>query len=459
MQIIIVIIALAMAAFAGSLAAGGHPEGMLAGFAAVVAVLLALLAPKSALLLLVFSMLLSPELGLAGVSGTSRSVVVRYDDILLIVIFMAWFAKTAILKGKPLVFRSPVQMPILVFTAMCVISTSFAVVGGHVRWDVAVFYVLKYGEYFLLYFMVFNIIETKEEMRGYFKAGAVVAAIVTVYAVWYYFNAGSGARASTPFEAPVGSPEESEPASLGGYYLIIFGLLFGVISEMPFRNFAWAFGALVFMLPAFILSLSRASYLGLAFSGMAAVFLSGQRRLFLLGAAAVGVIAMMMTPYLSEMARGRVQETYAASYAIHSFSTPFGDIKLEESAALRVRAWQRGFFHWLPKNVLIGNGVTGTGMVDAQVPLVVGETGILGLAAWLWMIGVCFKVAWRLYKRSADPSVRAIALGYVIGLFGLLWQSVGVNTFIIVRIMEPFWFLTAIIMKLNQLEEEHAGAS
>lgn len=457
MQIIIVIIALAAAALAGSLAAGGHVEGMLAGFAAVMAVLLALLSPKNGLMLLIFSMLLSPELSLAGVSGTSRNVVVRYDDILLLVLFFAWFAKTSILKGNPLVFRSPVQRPILLYTAVCVISTAFAVLGGHVRWDLAVFYVLKYIEYFLLYFMVFNIIEGKDEIRRYFKAGAIVAALVTVYAVWYYFNAGAGARASTPFEAPLGNPEESEPASLGGYYLIIFGLLFGVVSEMPFRNFSWAFGAMVFMLPAFILSLSRASYLGLAFSGLAAVFLSRQRRLFLLGATAVGVAAVMLTPYLSERATSRVQETYAASYAIHSFNTPFGDIKLEESAAMRVIAWQRGFFYWLPKNILLGNGVTGTGLVDAQIPLVVGETGLIGLVIWIWMIYVCFKVAWRLYKRSKDNPVRAIALGYIIGLIGLLWQSVGVNTFIIVRIMEPFWFLTAIIMKLDHLEEKNAG--
>jgi hypothetical protein len=154
-----------------------------------------------------------------------------------------------------------------------------------------------------------------------------------------------------------------------------------------------------------------------------------------------------------------VQETYAASYAIYSFSTPFGEIKLEESAAMRVKAWQRGFSFWLSKNLLIGNGVTGTGLVDAQIPLVVGETGLIGLGVWLWMIYACFKVAWRLYKRSKDPPVRALSLGYIIGLFGLLWQSVGVNTFIIVRIMEPFWFLTAIIMKLDHLEEENAGTA
>lgn len=457
MPTFIVMLALAAALMAGRVVAmGASLHVVMAAAAALTAVLLALLSPRSGLLLLVFSMLLSPEVNLSGIAGTGRDIVVRYDDILLLVLFFSWFAKTAIVKDKPLIFSSPVQRPILLYTAVCVLSTAFAVLAGKVRWDLSVFYVLKYVEYFLLYFMTFNIIEDREDVRRSLKAGAVVAAAVTAYAVWYYLNAGPGARASAPFEAPLGKPGESEPASLGGYYLIVFGLIFGFVSEMPFRNFIASFTAMAFMMPAFILTLSRSSYGGLAFSAAAAILLSRQRRLFLIGVAAAGVLAVLLTPFLSERATSRVRETYAADYSVYAFKTPFGEIKLEESAALRVRAWERSVFFWLPKNVLIGNGVTGTGLVDAQLPLVIGETGLIGLVLWLWMITVCFKTSWRLYRKSEDPLTRALALGYVIGLIGLLWQSVGVNTFIIVRIMEPFWFLTAIIMKLSSLEEKGA---
>lgn len=457
MQVILVIIALAVAAFAGHLAGGGAnvAPALVAG-AAFVSILLAFLSPKTGLTVLVFAMLLSPEINLAGLSGTSRNVVIRYDDIILIVLFLSWFAKTAILKNKPLVFRSPVQTPILLYTLVCVLSTAFAVLGGKVRWEVSIFYVLKYVEYFLLYFMTFNIIESKEDARRYLKYGAMVAAIVTVYAVWYYMNAGPGARATTPFEVPLGKPGESEPASLGGYYLLVFGLIFGVISEMPVRTFAWAFTAMMLMMPAFVFTLSRSSYIGLAFSAAAAVLLSKKRKLFLIGVLVAGVAALVMTPTLSERAKERVETTYTGVYATNTFQTPFGEIRLEESAAMRVRAWQRSVFYWLPKNILIGNGVTGTGLVDAQLPLVIGETGVLGFLLWLWMIAVCFKISWRLYRSSADPAVRALAVGYIIGLIGLLFQSTGVNTFIIVRIMEPFWFLTAVVMKLSQLEEKVA---
>jgi len=453
MPIILVLVALAAAGWLGFMAAAGAQYTLIMAIGTIMVGLFAFFSPKLSLVLLVFSMLLSPEINLAALAGTGRNVVVRYDDIVLIIIFLSWLAKTAIIKDKPLVFRSPVQNPILLYTAVCVLSTAFGVLGGRIRWEFALFYVLKYVEYFLLYFMTFNIIESKDEVRRYLKAGAVVAAIVTVYAVWYYFNAGPGARASTPFEAPLGNPSESEPASLGGYYLLVFGLIFGVVSEMPFKHFVWSFAAMGAMLPAFILTLSRSSYIGLAFSGAAAIILSKQRRLFLIIVSVLGVVTVSLSPFLSERAKGRVAETYG-SQATEVFSTPVGDIRLEESAAQRVHSWQRSVFYWLPKNILIGNGVTGVGLSDAQLPLVIAETGVIGTIFWLWMIIVCFKVPWRLYRASADPFVRSLSLGYIIGLIGLLWQSTGVNTFIIVRIMEPFWFLTAIIMKLSQMEEE-----
>lgn len=459
MPAFIVLLVLGAALLAGKTAAAGAEwQPILIGGTAVLALLLASFSAKTGLLLIVFSMLLSPEINIAALGASGRNVVIRYDDILLVVLFLSWFARTAVFKDKPLIFHSPVQRPILLYTAVCVLSTAFAVLGGKVRWEISAFYVLKYVQYFLLYFMTFNLIESKEEARRYLKAGAVVALIVTVYAVWYYFNAAAGARASTPFEAPLGNPEESEPASLGGYYLIVFGMLFGMVSEVPFRYFMFAFASMAAMLPAFILTLSRASYIGLVVAGVAAVALSRTRRLFLVSVAVLGTIAVSLTPFLAERAKTRVEITYTGSYASNVFQTPVGEIRLEESAAARVRAWQRSIVYWLPKNILIGNGVTGTGLVDAQLPLVIGETGVLGTLLWLWMIAVCFRVAWSLYRDSSDSFSRALAFGYLIGLIGLLVQSVGVNTFIIVRIMEPFWFLTAIVMKVSQLERNAAPA-
>jgi hypothetical protein len=45
-------------------------------------------------------------------------------------------------------------------------------------------------------------------------------------------------------------------------------------------------------------------------------------------------------------------------------------------------------------------------------------------------------------------------VGFTAGLVGLLVHAFGANTFIIVRIMEPFWFLTGIVIALAAMDEE-----
>ena len=41
------------------------------------------------------------------------------------------------------------------------------------------------------------------------------------------------------------------------------------------------------------------------------------------------------------------------------------------------------------------------------------------------------------------------------GYVGLLFHAIGTNTFIIVRIMEPFWFFAGIIAVLPEIERQH----
>ena len=50
-----------------------------------------------------------------------------------------------------------------------------------------------------------------------------------------------------------------------------------------------------------------------------------------------------------------------------------------------------------------------------------------------------------------------MALGFLAGTVGLLMHAIGSNTFIIVRIMEPFWFFAGIVVMLPLLERDEAA--
>ena len=55
-------------------------------------------------------------------------------------------------------------------------------------------------------------------------------------------------------------------------------------------------------------------------------------------------------------------------------------------------------------------------------------------------------------REVKTPYFKGLTIGFIAGFVGLLFHAVGANTFIIVRIMEPFWFFTGIIAVLPQLE-------
>jgi O-antigen ligase len=302
-------------------------------------------------------------------------------------------------------------------------------------------------EYFLLYFMTVNIVESAEEMKKYLKYGALIAVGVTIYAYYYYFNSGAGARTTAPFEAAIGKVGDSEPASLGGYYLIILGILIAMLTEYGGRALLLALSLIAFMIPAFLLTFSRSSYIGFSFMVLFMTIFSRRRKFFLIFILLGGVLAAFFAPGMMDKVRERVTMTYQGVYATNTINLgAAGSLKLEESAAQRVNSLRRVIFERLPKHPLLGWGVTGIGIGDTQYSLVLGELGLIGFFAFVWMLVRLFSTAAVVYKRSAEPWIRAVAFGFISSLVGLLFQSVGVNSFIITRIMEPFWFLAALIM-------------
>ena len=92
--------------------------------------------------------------------------------------------------------------------------------------------------------------------------------------------------------------------------------------------------------------------------------------------------------------------------------------------------------------------------MDAQYPRILVETGIVGMLAFAWLIYALFRVGLSTWRDAQDDLLRGLSVGLIAGLVGLLVHAIGANTFIIVRIMEPFWFLTGIVIALSQMNDE-----
>jgi hypothetical protein len=157
MPILVTLLGLAAAGVLGYLATTGASTVLIVIGGAVLVSVFSFLYPKTSLGLLVFSMLLSPKLGFGSVTS-NREAVLRYDDVLLVIMFFSWFARMAIIKGKAFITHTPLQAPILIYTSVYILSTALGIMRGNLDPKPASFYLLKYIEYFFLYFMTVNLV-------------------------------------------------------------------------------------------------------------------------------------------------------------------------------------------------------------------------------------------------------------------------------------------------------------
>lgn len=405
--------------------------------------------PVNGLAIIVFSMLLSPEIRIADIPG--RPLVIRIDDIMIIALFVAWLAHAAFNKAWRGLVKTPLDPYLLALSTLYVVSTAVWVIFGSLHPVKGLFYVLKYIEYFILYWITANAITERAEVWRLLKPALLTAAIVTVYA---YTLMPTQDRVYAPFNIGGG-----EPASLGGYYLIVIALLcaFALHAERP-AVIGLCCGLLLFIFPAFIRTLSRASYLALA-PLLLTLFVLTARRRVIFGIVLLAGTALfpILSPDLYAKMAARVSATFTSGHTeqFSAYQIGSGDRRITDQSALeRIASWNRILREKISRNtatLLIGTGVTGSGFIEGQFFLVLAETGVLGVITFYLLMFTIFRRAYRYYRCANDTLTQSVSLGLAAALAGLLVQSLTTNTFVIVRVMEPFWVLAAVVMILPEL--------
>ena len=173
------------------------------------------------------------------------------------------------------------------------------------------------------------------------------------------------------------------------------------------------------------------------------------RRLIIVGLVAVSFMASPL--FLPKAVKNRIMYTFTQPEARGQIQ--IGEFRLDTSTSARLTSWREALSDW-PKHPLLGYGVTGYQFVDAQFPRVLVETGILGLVAFLYLLYSIAKLTLQNLKEVNTPLYQGLGIGFFAGFVGLIVHAIGANTFIIVRIMEPFWFFVGIVTVLPMLERQ-----
>ncbi|MFA7710549.1 MAG: hypothetical protein WCY30_05550, partial [Candidatus Neomarinimicrobiota bacterium] len=91
--------------------------------------------------------------------------------------------------------------------------------------------------------------------------------------------------------------------------------------------------------------------------------------------------------------------------------------------------------------------------LDAQYMRVLIETGAVGLAAFLYLLYSILNSTRKIFSDAKIPVFRAFAQGFLVATIAMMTHSLGANTFIIIRIMEPFWLVCGLIMAIPEVEK------
>jgi O-antigen ligase len=400
---------------------------------------LTVLRPDWALTLLIFAMLLSPEVKIGTVPG--RDIVVRIEDLLIFVMGLAWIARSAIRKGIDIVPKTPINAWIGAYIVCFLVATSQGIISGEVNPLRATFYILKYLEYYIIFFMVVGLAYRKSQYRAYLIALFITFMIVNFYAV---SQIGHVDRVSAPFEGA-----EGEPNTLGGYQVLMMCVAMGLFCHLRSKWVRWIMvGTAVFTLWPFMHTLSRASYMALVPAYLALIFYNrSSRRNVLIFSLFVATILGIL--FLPENVKERIMYTFTARPQANIDPAVLFGVQLDPSASARWWDWWKAIGYWFQKP-FFGYGLTGRSFLDSQYINNLVETGMLGFVAFAGIIGTLHYQVLKVYRRSTDELVRGLSLGFLAGNVGMLFHAVTANTFILIRIMEPYWFMAAMILAAHR---------
>jgi O-antigen ligase len=302
-------------------------------------------------------------------------------------------------------------------------------------------FVLKYIEYFIVYFMVINHVRDADQVKRFVFCLFLTCFIISIFGI---LQIPGGERVSAPFEG-----EGGEPNTLGGYLVFMGAIAGGLFVKTENLKLKPVLPILIFtiILPL-LFTKSRSSYIALVPACFVLSLLLRQRVVI---TGLMAVILLSSPILLPTTVKDRILYTFTQEES--SGQVQIGNLHLDTSTSARILSL-KNLLQDYPKHPILGYGITGHGFIDAQYPKVLIETGALGLIAFFYLLYSIFKMAIHHLKEVKTPFFKGLAIGFLAGYIGLLFHALGANTFIIVRIMEPFWFFAGIIAVLPTIERQ-----
>lgn len=369
----------------------------------------------------------------------------NWDELLLILVFLAWPVQMA-LRGRLSYRLTPMDVPILLFLAVYV----FLFLVRSPQTGIAVEGLRVYVEYMLWFFVASNLLLNKRQARALVNLLVAMGTLIALHGVYQYII-------GVPIPATwLDSAESSvrtrvfsilaSPNVLGSFLVLLIPVTVSQLLSAKTRLLRYYYIAcLAPMALSLIFTYSRGAWLAMA--GAFAVYglIYNWRILLALGAAVYAApklipgissrIGYMLSPaYLLSSARaGRVARWNKAIEKMQN-SPLFGEGFGRYGGAVAAR--------YIPSSNYVDNFYLKTG----------AESGLIGLAALVWLLISGVRCVLNSYRRLTDPYLKGLAGGLFAGLMGVLLHNGVENIFEVPAMTVYFWLLLGTAAALPHLD-------
>ncbi len=369
----------------------------------------------------------------------------NWDELLLFMLLLAWPIQMA-LRGRLTYRLTPVDVPILLFLAVVV----FLFLVRSPQPGVALEGARVYVEYMLWFFVASNLLLNKRQARLLVNLLVALGTLIALHGVYQYII---GVEIpSTWLDAAEGGVRTrvfsilSSPNVLGSFLVLLIPVTVSQLLSAVTRLQRYYYTAcLVPMALSLIFTYSRGAWLAMAGAFVVYGLIYNWR--ILLGLGAFIYAAPKLIPGISS----RISYMLSPAYLLSS------------AKAGRVARWGKAI-EKLQNNPLFGEGFGryGGAVADRYIPSsnyvdnfylkTAAESGIIGLAAFVWLLVSGMRCVLNSYRRLTDRYLKGLAGGLFAGLMGILLHNGVENIFEVPTMAVYFWLLLGVAAALPHLD-------
>jgi hypothetical protein len=387
------------------------------------------------------------------ISGTFGGFMTALNltNILILIVISCWFLNG--MSGKKKIFESnPLNWFVFLF---CLLGIFSVLRGGFYygsrymmefiiplkRWLTPVF----------LYFVALNVVKSKDIFKNTIVIVMIVVAVAGLMAVKEGIDLGDAGSLQSSRVGGI-----ALQANMMGAFFVYYMFLFLGFFLLHWRKIkSWGL-----LLPFLIclrgiqVTFSRGALLAFAFGLVAITFFKNKLIFIVL---CFGILFALFNPqWLPGSARFAIERTKGGEQIYEGASL---EDSVDASAATRIEIW-RGAVQMIKDNPVFGVGygvfpyaiatyVPKVGENDAHNTylIIAGEMGIPVLIVFLLIILILFRNTFWLFTRAEDPFVKAVALGMLGGLAGMIVANMFGSRLESEEVSSYFWILAGLIVR------------